>query len=325
MSALPLTFACGLYDRMLALHTGEIKPDGIDLNFLAIDNPREIFDRMSNRLEFDACEMSSSEFVSRFAAAKLPFVALPAFASRVFRHGFIVVNRKYVQSAKDLAGKRIGVPLYTQTAAIFIRGLMQHDLGVDLSGIEWVQGAINEPGAYGHPSVMPLLAPVHITPNQSGKSLSDLLETGQIHAIIGSNLPRALNRHPDVVRLFPDYRAREKDYYRRTRIFPIMHSIVIRNDVYERHPFVATSLYNALTAAKDRAREKMRFSGTLRYMLPWLPDDVEEIDELFGGDCWPYGVEPNRPTLEALVTYMAEQGLIPAPIPIEQLFVPTFG
>jgi len=325
MAALPITFACGLYDRMLALQTGENKPDGIDLNYLAIDNPREIFDRMSNRLEFDACEMSSSEFVSRYAAKKLPFVALPVFASRVFRHGFIVVNRNFVKSAKDLAGKRIGVPLYTQTAAIFIRGLMQHDLGIDLSGIEWVQGAINEPGGYGNPSVMPLLTPTNIKPNQSGKSLSDLLESGDIHAIIGSNLPRALKRNPDVVRLFPDYRAREKDYYRRTRIFPIMHLIVIRNDVYERHPFVATSLYNAFCAAKDHAREKMRYSGTLRYMLPWLPDDVEEIDELFGGDCWPYGVEPNRPTLEALVTYMAEQGLIAAPIPIEKLFVPTFG
>jgi 4,5-dihydroxyphthalate decarboxylase len=325
MSAVPITFACGLYDRMLALQTGDIKPDGIALNYLVIDNPREIFDRMSGRQEFDACEMSSSEFISRYAAGKLPFVALPVFASRVFRHGFIVLNRKFITSAKDLAGKRIGVPLYTQTAALFVRGLMQHDLGIDLSGIEWVQGAVNEPGAYGNPSVMPLLKPVAITPNQSGKSLSDLLAAGDIHAIIGSNLPRSLGRHPDVVRLFPDFRAREKDYVRRTRIFPIMHLIVIRNDVYERHPFVAKSLYDAFEAAKTWAWEKMRYPGTLRYMLPWLPDDIAEIDELFGGDCWPYGIEPNRPTLEALVTYMAEQGLIPAPIPIEKLFVPTAG
>ena len=325
MPALPITFACGLYDRMLALQTGEVKPEGIDLNFLVMDNPREIFDRMSNRLEFDACEMSSSEYISRFAAKKLPFVALPVFASRVFRHGFIVVNRNHVKSAKDLEGKRVGVPLYTQTAAMFIRGLMQHDLGIDLSTIEWVEGAVNEPGGYGNPSVMPMLKAVSKKPNTSGKSLSDLLAAGEIHAIIGSNLPRAFKRHPDVVRLFPDYRAREKDYFRRTRIFPIMHLVVIRNDIYEKNPFVATSLYNALCAAKDFAREKMRYSGTLRYMLPWLPDDVEEIDELFGGDCWPYGVEPNRPTLEALVTYMVEQGLIPESIPIEKLFVPTYG
>jgi 4,5-dihydroxyphthalate decarboxylase len=325
MTALPITFACGLYDRMLALQTGEIKPDGIDLNFLVMDNPREIFDRMSNRLEFDACEMSSSEFVSRYAAKKLPFVALPVFASRVFRHGYIVVNRRFVKSPKDLEGKRVGVPLFTQTAAIFIRGLMQHDLGIDLGTIEWVEGAINEPGGYGNPSVMPLIKAVNKKPNTSGKSLSELLETGEIAAIIGSNLPRSLKHHPDVVRLFPDYRAREKDYYRRTRIFPIMHLVVIRNDIYDKSPFVATSLYNAFCAAKDRAREKMRFSGTLRYMLPWLSDDVEEIVDVFGGDCWPYGVEANRPTLEALVSYMVEQGLIGGPVPVEKLFVPTHG
>src|SRR5215472_6052268 len=250
MPDLPITFACGLYDRMLALYTGDVKAEGIDLNFLVMDNPREIFDRMSNRLEFDACEMSSSEYVSRFAAKKLPFVALPVFASRVFRHGFIVVNRRFVKAPAELAGKRIGVPLYTQTAAIFVRGLMQHDLGIDLSGIEWVQGAVNEPGSYGHPSLMPLLKPVNIKANTSGRSLSDLLERGDIQAIIGSHLPRALNRHPDVVRLFPDFRAREQDYFHRTRIFPIMHLIVIRNDIYERHPFVATSLYRAFGAAK---------------------------------------------------------------------------
>src|ERR1700739_4256223 len=121
MPALPITFSCGLSDRMRALYTGDVKPDGIDLNFLVMDNPREIFDRMSNRLEFDACEMSSSEYITRFAANKLAFVALPVFASRVFRHGFIVVNRRRVNAVRDLAAKRIGVPLYTQTAAIFVR------------------------------------------------------------------------------------------------------------------------------------------------------------------------------------------------------------
>jgi 4,5-dihydroxyphthalate decarboxylase len=325
MTGLPITFACGLYDRMEALQTGEIKPDGLDLNFLVMDNPREIFDRMSNRLEFDACEMSSSELISRHAAKKLPFVAIPVFASRVFRHGFIVVNRKHVKSAKDLEGKRVGVPLYTQTAALFIRGLMQHDLGIDLSTIEWVEGSVNEAGSYGHPSVMPLLKKVNLRPNQSGKSLSDMLAAGEIQGVIGSTLPQSLKSSPDVVRLIADYRAQEKDYYKRTKIFPIMHTIVIRNDVYEKHPYVATSLYNALCAAKDLARERMRYSGTLRYMLPWLPDDVAEIDQVFGGDCWPYGVEPNRPTLEALVSYMVEQGLIPERIPIEKLFVPTYG
>src|ERR1700739_4813690 len=170
MPALPITFSCGLSDRMRALYTGDVKADGIDLNFLVMDNPREIFDRMSNRLEFDACEMSSSELISRHAANKLPFGAIPVFASRVFRHGFITVNRNHVKKPKDLEGKRVGVPLYTQTAALFVRGLMQHDLGIDLSTIEWIEGSVNEPGSYGNPSVMPLLKKINLKPNKSGKS-----------------------------------------------------------------------------------------------------------------------------------------------------------
>ena len=180
MSKLPITFACGLYDRMLALHTKEVQPDGIDLNFLAIDNPREIFDRMSGALEFDASEMSSSEFVARHAAGDCPFVALPVFPSRVFRHGHIAVNRRSIASPKDLAGKRIGVPLYTMTAAIFIRGLLQHDFGVDLSQVRWIEGAINEAKPHGHPTKLKLAKPVSIEPNASGKSLSELLEAGEI-------------------------------------------------------------------------------------------------------------------------------------------------
>src|ERR1700685_2933589 len=192
--------------------------------------------------------MTRPEIPPPHATKELPFVALPVFASRVFRHSFIIVNRKHIKSAADFARKKGGAPLYPQTAAIFIRGLMQHDLGIDLSKIEWVQGAINEPGGYGNPSVMPMLKPVNIKQNTSGKSLSDMLETGEIHAIIGSNMPRAFGRNPDVVRLIPDYRAQEKDYVRRTKIFPIMHLVVIRNDVYEQNPFVATSLFNAFNA-----------------------------------------------------------------------------
>jgi 4,5-dihydroxyphthalate decarboxylase len=325
MSKVHITFACGLYDRMLPLYTREVQADGIDLNFLAIDNPREIFDRMSGAQEFDASEMSSSEFVTRYAAGGCPFVALPVFPSRVFRHGYIAVDRRAVKAPKDLAAKRIGVPLYPMTAAIFIRGLLQQDFGVDLSGVRWVEGAINEAKGHGHPTRLKLARPVDIVANTSGKSLSDLLEASDIQAIIGTSLPKAIRTNPDIVRLFPDYRAREQDYYRRTRIFPIMHLVVIRRDVYERHPFVATSLYRAFCEAKDLALEKMRHLGTLRYMLPWMAAEIEEIDDVFGGDPWPYGIEPNRPTLEALVQYLAEQSLIAAPIPVDDLFVPTFG
>lgn len=325
MSGLPLTFACGLYDRMLPLYTKEVRPDGIDLNFLAFDSPREIFDRMSGAQEFDASEMSSSEFVCRLAAGNCPFVALPVFPSRVFRHSFIAVDRKVIASPKDLAGQRIGVPLYTMTAAIFIRGLLQHDFGVDLSEVHWIEGALNEAKPHGHPTRLALARPVAIEANASGKSLSELIDAGEIAATIGTALPAAMRHNGDIVRLFPDYREREKDYYRRTRIFPIMHLVVIRRELYERNPFVATSLYRAFCQAKDLTLRRMRHLGTLQYMLPWMTAELEEIDEVFGADPWPYGIEPNRPTLQALVQYLAEQGLIAAPVPVEDLFVPTFG
>ena len=325
MSKIQITFACGLYDRMLPLYTKEVQAEGIDLNFLAIDSPREIFDRMSGALEFEAAEMSSSEYVARFAAGDCPFVALPVFPSRVFRHGYIAVDRRVIRSPQDLAGKRIGVPLYTMTAAIFMRGLLAHDCGIDLTQVQWIEGAMNEAKPHGHPTRLALARPVSIAPNTSGKSLSDLIAAGDIAATIGTSLPAAMKRNPDIQRLFTDHHAQEKDYYRRTRIFPIMHLVVVRRDIYERHPFVATSLYRAFCQAKDLALQKMRYPGTLRYMLPWMGSEIEEIDEVFGGDPWPYGVEPNRATLEALVQYSAEQGLIAAPVPVDKLFVPTFG
>ena len=311
-SKLPLTFACGLYDRMLRLYTGEVVPEGIDLKFLANDEPRDIFDRMGGKLEFDASEMSSSEYISRLGTGQCPFVAIPVFASRLFRHGFIFFNRKSgIRTPKDLEGRRVGVPLYTMSAAIWIRGLLQHEYGVDLDKIRWVQGALKSAGAHGNPTVAPLLKSIPIEINTSGKSMSRLLADGDIDAVISSRPVDGIGTNPDIARMFPDYRAVEKDYYRRTRIFPIMHLIVIRRDVHEAHPFVAASLYRALCESKDRALALMRERGALRYMLPWLPADMDEIDEVFGGDPWPYGIEANRPTLEALVQYMVEQHFIP--------------
>jgi 4,5-dihydroxyphthalate decarboxylase len=319
---LPLTFACGLYDRMLRLYTGEVAPAGIDLKFLANDEPRDIFDRMGGSQEFDASEMSSSEFISAFGAGQSRFVAIPVFASRVFRHGFIFFNRKSgIRTPKDLEGRRVGVPLYTMSAAIWIRGLLQHECGVDLSNIRWVQGALKKAGAHGKPTVAPLLKQPTMEINNSGKSLSKLLADGDIDAVISSRPVEGVGTNPEIQRMFPNYREVEKEYYRRTRIFPIMHLVAIRRDVHEAHPFVAQSLYDALCESKDRALMQMKERGALRYMLPWLPADMDEIDDVFGGDPWPYGVEANRPTLEALVQYMVEQHFIPRRIPIEDLFV----
>jgi 4,5-dihydroxyphthalate decarboxylase len=325
---LDLTMACGLYDRMLDLYRGDVRPDGITLNFIPMDGSagaREIFDRMAN-LEFDVAEMSSSEFIARKSAGKTELVALPVFPSRVFRHGMVTINRcSGIKSPKDLEGRRVGVPIYTMSAAVWIKGHLQHDYGVDISKIRWVEGAINHPGPHGHPSLLPLVRPAPIEQNTSAKSLSDLLESGGIDAIIGTVLPDAIHHNPDVQRLFPTYREEEKNYYKRTRIFPIMHLIAMRRDVYEVHPFIASSLFDAMCESKERARRRMRDLGTLNYMLPWMTADIDEIDEVFGGDAWPYGIEPNRPTLEALMTYLADQAIINRPMAIEDMFVPTHG
>jgi 4,5-dihydroxyphthalate decarboxylase len=323
MPDLPLTFASGLYDRVLPLYTGEVSPAGVDLSFIINDRPREIFHAMTNEARFDASEMSCAEYVTRAAAGDCPLVAIPVFPSRVFRHSSVVVNRKAgIGNPKDLEGGRVGTPIYTSTAAVYVRGFLAHDYGVDLTRIHWVQGEMERPGTNPNPSALALLEPVDIEINQSGKPLRQLLEDGAIDATMGSVVPSSLGRHPDIARLFPDFPEVERDYYRRTGIFPAMHVVVIRRAVYEAHPFVAKSLFDAFTAARDLALARMRHEGTLRYMLPWMWKEVEVIREVFGDDPWPYGIAPNRTTLQAFIGYLTEQAMIAAPPKLEALFVP---
>ena len=328
MSKLPLSFACGPYDRMEALRYGMIEVEGVDLRFIPIQAPREIFDRMVGGQEFDVSELSLAEYVSMASRDTKPFIAIPVFPSKAFRHSFICVNRKAgIKEPKDLAGKRIGTPLYTMTAAIWIRGDLQNIYGVDLSQVQWIQGAMEKPGTHGKPPAPPkLLKPITITPNASEKSLSDMLADGEIDAVLGSRMPDSVRTRPDKVGyLFPNFREEEKRYYQQHRIHPIMHLVVIRKDVYQQNPWVAQSLFKACVAAKDWAVEMMYFSGAQRYLLPWLFDDLREVDEIFGGDPWPYGIEENRPTLEAFMKYMHQQGFIPRELPLESLFAPLHG
>jgi 4,5-dihydroxyphthalate decarboxylase len=326
MAALKLNFAASLYDRLQPLYTGEIRPEGIELNFIPIELPRPIFDRMSGGEEFDVAEYSSSEFVHRLAAGNCNFVALPVFLSRSFRHDVIAINKRSgIKKPKDLEGKRVGVALYTMTAAIFIRGLLQHEYGVDLSKIKWVQGAINSAGAHGDPHVLPLLKEPDLSYIPPGKSLDEMLVSGEVDCTMGTSVPRSILNNPDIGRLLPNYYQDEKDYYAKTKIFPIMHLVAIRRDVYEKHPFVATSLYNAFVQAKNLALKKMFSTRAPRYMMPFLPAQLDEIRDIFGDDPWPYGIEENRPSLEALVQYMHDQHFIPKKMPIEDLFVNHYG
>ena len=318
-----------------ALANGTVVPAGIALNCLTIDHPRDVFDRQASSQEFSACEFSTSEYICRYTAGSRDLAAIPVFPSRTFRHSFIAINTDKIRPdhPKDLEGKRVGVQLYTMTAAVWIRGVLsQH--GVDLSKITWVQGAMEKGGPHGKPSAKPLLKPVKIENNTTDKSLSDLLAAGEIDATIGADPPPCLGRAANVSRLFPNFREEEKRYYQSTSIFPIMHLIVIQRSLLDQYPFIATSLYNALDDSKEHARKQMRFLGALRYMLPWLPEHINEIDDVFGkeqdgkktqGDPWVYGLEENRPTLEALVKFLHEQGMIDRIIPLEELFVRVKG
>jgi len=322
MSRLHLTFACCRYDRMEAIREGLVTVEGVDLTCITLKSGRDVFDRMVGGVEFDVAELSASEFISLAGKGDRRFVALPVFPSRVFRHGYVFVNtRTGIRTAKDLEGKRIGLPLYTQTAALWVRGHLAHQFGVYLDTIRWVQGSVEDTGTHGKPHAPDLLRPVAIEQNQTGRSLATLLAQGEIDALIGSRKPEIFGRNPAVGRLFPNYRALERALYETTRIFPIMHLVAIRRELYEQQRWLATSLYKAFVEAKRRARARMRYAGSLSTMLPWLQSEIEEIDEVFGGDAWPYGVEPNRPTLEALVQYMAEQHFIPGVMPVEALFV----
>jgi 4,5-dihydroxyphthalate decarboxylase len=318
---LPLTFGCGLYDRMIPLYSGEVQPEGIDLKFNVIDSPTEVFTRMLDG-EFQAGEMSCSDYLRRMSANDCPFVAIPAFPSRVFRHGMICVNRRAgIESPKDLERKRVGVPYFPMTAALWIRGLLQREYGVDVTKIVWVQDAPLRPAGDGGAMKRALEAKFQIETNESGKPMETLLDEGSIDGFIGADIPEPMRSSPNVRRLFPNYKELEKDYYLRTKIFPIMHTVVIRRDVYDAHPFVARNLFDALNSSKDVAREKMRYMGTLRAMLPWMIAEIEEVDAIFEGDPFVYGLAPNRPTLEVALEYLGDQALLIGPVSLDDAFV----
>jgi 4,5-dihydroxyphthalate decarboxylase len=316
---IPLTFACGPYDRMDPLAKRVVNPVGIDLNYITMDNPREIFDRMIRDMEFDVSEMSSSEYVCRYVAGERDLVGIPVFPSRAFRHSCIVVNSDIILKPSDLNGKKIGVQVYTMTAAVWIRGVLQ-DAGVDLSTITWVEGDLAKPGSHGKPKSKPLLRPVSRVPNESPKSLSQLLEDGEIAATIGAHAPPCLGKASHIRHLFPNIREAEKEYYQRTKIFPIMHLVVIKREVVERHPFVPRNLFQAMNESKNIALRLMTLASTYRYMLPFLSSDLDEIERLFGGDPWPYGIESNRTVLEELVNLLYDQAMISRRVPLEELF-----
>jgi len=305
-----LTLACGRYDRTQALIDGRVRPEGVEtLNYLAL-KPGETFWRQLNNLEFDASEMSLSSYTILRSEGDERFIAIPVFPSRVFRHSAVYLREDSpVAKPEQLKGRRVGVGDYQMTAAVWVRGFLQHEYGVRPEDISWVVGkpirAIKPPEG------------IRLEVLSGERTLETMLQQGEIDALVSVMLPRKLGN--GVRRLFGDFRSVEADYYRRTRIFPIMHTLALKRTVYEKDPWLAVSLYKAFCKARDLAQHWLYDTDALPVTLPWVIDEVEKSRDV----PWDYSVEGSRPTLEALVRYLDEQKLTRRPMRVEELFAPN--
>jgi 4,5-dihydroxyphthalate decarboxylase len=323
MDRLHLDFACGSYDRTRALQDGSVQAEGIDLTYVPVDPPEEVFWRMLMHREFDVAEMSLGSYVAGVARGDFPFVAIPAFVSRMFRHSAAYVSvASGIRRPEDLKGKRVGVPEYQMTATVWLRGILEDDFGVRPRDVRWFTGGQEHPGRR---EKIPLALPpdVHLERIGEDRTLSAMLLAGEIDALLAARMPSPfVDGSPGVRRLFPRYRELEADYFRRTGIFPIMHLVAIRRDIYERHRWIAQSLLKALTEAKERCARTLYDTRALRVMLPWAVDGYEEARALMGQDFWPYGLEANRTVLETFIRYAHGQGVAARRPAVDELFAP---
>jgi 4,5-dihydroxyphthalate decarboxylase len=315
MHKLQLTLACGRYDRTQPLIDGRVQPEGVDLTFLPL-RPGETFWRMLNHGEFDVSEMSLSSYTILRSEGDTRFIAIPVFPSRVFRHSAIYVRADSgIQTPQDLRGKRIGVGDYQMTAAVWVRGFLTHEYGVTPEDIVWVAGkpirSIEPPDG------------IEMEFIPADATLEAMLQHGEIDALISVMIPNGLGKNAR--RLFRDWRKVEMEYYRKTRIFPIMHTLVLKTSLYKEKPWLAVSFYRAFCRARDLAHQSLYDTDALTISLPWVVDDVEETRRLFGPQIWDYSIEGSLPTLNALLTYLYEQKLSRRRMSIDELFVPNIS
>jgi len=317
---LPLTLACGDYDRTRGLRWGLVEAEGIDLNYLC-QPVEETFWRMARAREYDVAEMSMGSYMIRRAKGIDDLVAIPVFPSRMFRHGFYFVNASSgITKPGDLKGKRMSVPEYQITAAIWMRGILEHDHGVAPRDMRWFSGGLFEPGRIEKQHIT-LPEGVVLESIPEGRTLSEMIATGEVDALITARAPLTFRDGTNrVQRLFPNVRDVEREYYQRTKIFPIMHTVVIRREIIEAHPWVAMNLYKAFCAAKDEFVRSFDDDSAMRLMLPGMIADLEETRDTMGEDFWPYGLEPNRHVLQTLMGYAMEQGLLERPLDLDGLF-----
>lgn len=322
MAKLPLVLACWDYDRTLALMDGRVQPEGVDLTYLPIGMPESFF-RMLRHGEFHASEMSLSFYARTAVREDPPCVAIPVFPSRMFRHSCIYVNAASgIREPQDLVGRRVGCPEYQMTAAVWIKGILADDYGVAVNSVEYHTGGLKDPGRTEMPMDLP--PDIQVVPIGADKTLSDMLEAGEIDALYSAEMPECFRRGSATVRrLFEDHATVERAYFRRTRIFPIMHTVVLRRDVYEEHSWLAQSLTKAFHAAQRIAYDELGTVTALKCMLPWLTSHVEEARAVMEtADYWPYGLDRNRATLATFLRYSHEQGLTPRRLEPEELFAP---
>lgn len=322
MAKLRLTLACWDYDRTRPLIDGRVRAEDIDLEIKLL-RPRETFQRMLDNKEFHVSELSLASYTALKGRDACPFVAIPVALSKIFRHSCIYVRPDAgIVKPEDLKGKRVGTSQYSSTALTFMRGMLQHEYGVLASDMHWFMGGLN---TFTEQPLIPLNLPKSVKLDflSAGQTLEGMFAAGELDALLSIYIPSLfLNGSPRIARMFPNFKAVEQDYYRRTRIFPIMHTVVVREDVYREHPWVARSLYRAFCEAKDLAINGLYDTDALHLALPWLLDHVEEAWRVFGKDFWAYGLEPNRPTFAAIGRYVYEQGLSPRPVEPDELFAP---
>ena len=319
MANLLLTVATEDYDRTRPLKDGRIKPEGIELNYLVMP-VEEIFWRMMKYEDFDVSELSMGAFLTAAARGSRPFIAIPVFPSRTFRHRCIFVNSAAgIEKPEDLRGKRVGVPEYTMTAAVWLRGLFDHEYGVAPREIHWIQAGEEQPGRKDRVDFeMPPGVPLE---TRSDRTLNEMIESGEIDAMMSPRMPSCfVENSRRVRRLFPNYKQVEMDYYRKTGLFPIMHVIVIKRWIYEKQPWVAQTLYKAFCAAKELCMSELYDTNILRISLPWTAAEYELTRDLMTADYWPYGLARNRDNLETLHGYLYEQGLIKQKLNLDELF-----
>ena len=317
---LSLTMAMSEYDHVRDLTAGKIPVEGVE--FTALTLPvEEIFYRFLHHREWHVSELSFAKYVALRAAGDDSVRAIPVFPSRVCRHSSIYVRPDGPREPAQLAGARIGLPEWAQTAAVYTRSLLVHEWGTPLRDVHWVQAGVNEPGRR---EKVQLHLPEGVRLDQEPeRSLDEMLHAGDLDAVFSAHPPASFERgDPGITRMFPDYEQVEREYVTRTGIFPIMHVVVIRGDVLDRDPWVAQNLYTAFTEAKDASLARLAAMTASRVPLPWVPAQLAEMRRLIGEDPWPYGVEANRVTLDAFTRYAHEQGVAARRLEPEELFVP---